>query len=230
MKDFFLRNKVFIISVIATCVLIVGGILLMSGGESPTALGTTTINSSILTPEGTYKTSGLINGEYLMASESSKVTLVEFGDYVCPACAANSPLIEQILTDFAGEITFVFRNYPLSYHTNAYLASYAVEAAGIQGHYWDMHKKMYATSNEWSGVADPTDIFVGYVKEMGLDTDKFSVDMGSQAVKDAVARDVADGDIIGLTETPTFYLNGNKITLSRDSNQIRNLIQSELAK
>ena len=225
MIDFFKRNKVFIIVTLATVILLVGGVLLMTR-EKPTS----TINSTILVPEGSIGTSGFVDGKYLPASSSATVTLVEFGDYECPACALYSPFIKQLLTDFAGKVTFVFRNYPLSYHTNALSSSYAVEAAGLQGKYWEMHEKMYATQNDWSVLDNATDVFLGYAKEMELDIEKFKSDMASDIVINKVKKDTNDGNTVRLTETPTYYLNGKKISISGSYDQLKNLVQEELNK
>ena len=201
----------------------------MSGKDSSTPTADT-IDSSILIPEGVYKTSGFVDGSYLPASSSATVTLVEFGDYQCPACGVYAPYIKDVLTEFAGKVTYVFRNYPLPQHKNGPISSYAVEAAGIQGRYWEMQEKMYSTQSEWSEAADPTELFAGYAKELGLDTDNFLTDMGSQKVKDIVSKDTSDGNRVRLSETPTFYINGEKIKLSGSPDQLRDLVREKLTR
>jgi len=227
MKEFFQRNKVFITVALATLAVIVGGIFLMGGGSSPQT-NSAAVNSSILVPTGVYETSGFIDGAYLAASSSATVTLVEFGDYECPACAVYAPFVKQVLTEFPGKVNYVFRNYPLPQHKNGSISSYAVEAAGIQGKYWEMQEKVYATQNDWVKSSDPTSLFVEYAKNLELNTDQFLSDMGSQKVKDIVQRDTNDGNTVRLSETPTFYINGKKVTLSGDPNQLKNLIRTEL--
>jgi len=188
------------------------------------------ISSTLLVPENVIATSGFSNGNYLPYDASTKVTLVEFGDYECPACSIYSPFIKQLLTDFSGKMTFVFRNYLLSYHLNAPLASYAVEAAGLQGKYWQMHDKIYETQNDWSGLTNPQDTFVKYAQDLGLDTNKFIEDLASDNIKNKVQKDTQDGNSVKLTETPTFYLNGKKITFTGKYEQFKKLIEEELAK
>ena len=77
------------------------------------------------------------------ATSSAKVTIVEFGDYECPACGVYNPMVTQILTDFAGKVNFVFRNFPLFSTTNAPISAQVAEAAGLQGKFWQMHDKLY---------------------------------------------------------------------------------------
>jgi protein-disulfide isomerase len=228
MNGFFERNKVFIIVILATFGLIAGGIYLMSGKSSESA--PTPVSSSILVPSGVYETSGFVNGNYLPASPSATVTLVEFGDYECPACSQYAPYIKQILTDNAGKVNFVFRQYPIPQHKNSLIASYAVEASGLQGRYWEMHEKVYATQIDWANASDPTSVFVTYANDVGLNQNQLLNDLNSQVIKDAVTRDVNDGNTIGITETPTFYINGVKVNLTGSFNQIGDLIEAQLSK
>ena len=229
-KDFFVRNKVFIIVILATAVLLFGGIYLFSKNSGDTPLSGTTVNASLLVPQNAHITSGFVNGEYLPASTSATTTLVEFGDYECPACGVYSPFVQQLLTDFAGKFNYVFRNYPLTQHKNAPISSYAVEAAGLQGKFWEMHEKVYAGQNDWANLSDPTSVFLGYAKDLNLDLTKFTADMNSQAVKDKVQSDFNDGNTIGITQTPTFYLNGQNINLSGTYDQLKTLIQAATSK
>ncbi len=211
-----------------TLVIFVGGIFLFSRGN--TNVSTKVVNSSLLIPQNAIVTSGFVNGNYLPASTSATATLVEFGDYECPACSVYSPFVKQLLTDFAGKINYVFRNFPLAQHKNAPVSSSAVEAAGLQGKFWQMHEKVYATQGDWSNLDDPTSVFVGYAKDLNMDLNKFSADMNSSVVKDKIQNDVNDGTTIGINETPTFYLNGQKITPAGSYDQLKSLVQSVLNK
>jgi protein-disulfide isomerase len=228
-KDFFVRNKVFIIVILATSLLLFGGVYIFyKWGGSNTTGGI--VNSALLVPQNDYVTSGLVNGTYLPANSSASATLVEFGDYECPACGVYSPFVQKLLTDYAGKFNYVFRNYPLTQHANAPISSAAVEAAGLQGKFWQMHEKMYASQNDWANLSDPSSVFAGYAKDLGLDVTKFNTDLNSQPVKNKVQSDFNDGNTIGITETPTFYLNGKKVALDGTYDQLKNLIQSAVSK
>lgn len=227
MKDFFQKNKTFLLIGLGTLVILLGGIFLFS---KPTPTTDKKVSDTLLIPENAIKTAGIVNGEYIPASTSASVNLVEFGDYQCPACGIYNPMVKQLLTDFAGKITFVFRNYPLPQHANAKISSYAVLAANNQGKYWQMHDKLFENQNDWSSSTDAKTIFVNYAKELGLDTAKFLKDIDSPEVKDIVDRDYNDGNIIGLSETPTYYLNGQKLKLSGKYEDFKALIESALKK
>jgi predicted DsbA family dithiol-disulfide isomerase len=93
-----------------------------------------------------------------------------------------------------------------------------------------MHEKVYATQADWSNLSDPSSVFMGFAKDFGLDLNKFSSDMNSSAIKDKIQSDFNDGTTIGITETPTFYLNGYKITLDGTYDQLKNLVQTAINK
>jgi protein-disulfide isomerase len=227
MKNFLSRNKVFIIIICVTAILLFGGIFLLSG-KSPTNGPSNKVNDSLLIPQNAIETSGIVNGNYLAATNSATLTLVEFGDYECPACGEYNPIIKQILTNYSGKINYVFRNYPLPQHTNAPISSYAVEAAGLQGKYWQMHDKVYDTQNDWANLPDPTNVFVGYANDIELNADQFTKDLNSSSVKNKVQNDMNDGNTIGITETPTFFLNGQRMNLTGSYDQFKSLIDSSL--
>jgi protein-disulfide isomerase len=227
-----LKDKGLIIGIIATAILIAGGVFLMTrGNSSPAAPNGAQISPDILVPKGDYVTGGIMNGNYLPATSSAKVTLVEFGDYECPACGEYNSLVKELLTDFTGQINYVFRNFPLSQHTNAQISSQAAEAAGLQGKFWQMHDKLYETQKDWSTSSDAKSIFIAYAQGLSLNIDKFKTDIDSQAVKDKIQSDANDGNLVKLTETPTFYLDGVKITnLTGNYADLKNVVGSAISK
>lgn len=165
-----------------------------------------------------------------MSSPSATVTLVEFGDYQCPACGAYHTVVKQVLSDFAGSVNFVFRAYPLSIHSNANIASYAALAAGKQGKYWPMHEALYEKQSEWSTGTDARAKIMEYAKGMGLNMEKFTKDIDSDEVKSFVERDVRDGDTLGINATPTFFINAEKIENPASLADFESLIKAAIAK
>jgi protein-disulfide isomerase len=162
---------------------------------------------------------------------SGPVQLVEFGDYQCPACGAAYPNVKQIMKDFNGRVTLYFRNFPLTQlHPNAMAGAEAAEAAGDQGKYWEMHDKLYENQNTWAGMSDPTDTFVGYAKDLGLDTDKFKKAIQNEQFKSVIDQDEADGNALNIQGTPTFYVNGVQHQGGFDYASLRDDINKALGK
>ncbi|MET0914846.1 MAG: thioredoxin domain-containing protein [Jiangellaceae bacterium] len=140
---------------------------------------------------------------------TSGVTFVEFLDFECEACGAAYPVVEDLREKYAGEVTFVIRYFPLPGHFNAGRAARAVESAARQGELEAMYNRMYETQEEWGEAREPKDdLFRGFAEEIGLDMDQYDADYASQDVEERISRDVADGESLGVSGTPTFYVDG----------------------
>jgi protein-disulfide isomerase len=167
-----------------------------------------------------------IAGEKRHVQGSGPITLVEFSDFQCPACQSIQEPLKQILNKYESKLEFVYRYFPLtSIHKNAMISAQAAEAAGLQGKFFEMHDKLFATQNVWQGVNDPRSIFAGYAVELGLDKDKFVSDLDSQNVKDSVNVDLLAATRYQINGTPTFYVNGIKTEFDNIEAKISELIK-----
>jgi protein-disulfide isomerase len=102
------------------------------------------------------------------------VTLLEYGDYECPYCGMAYPITRAIEQEMGDTMRFVFRHFPLTtVHPHAALAAEAAEAAGAQGKFWPMHDTLYENQQ----ALDPPHL-LAYAEALGLDTDRFSSDLG----------------------------------------------------
>jgi len=158
---------------------------------------------------------------------SGAVQVVEFGDYQCPACAQVHPDVKKLKDEYKDDITFVYRNFPLPSHQNAMPAAEAAEAAGTQGKFWEMHNILFETQAQWSSLADPTSIFEQFAQELELDTDKFKKDITSKANKTRISTDQSDGYAVGVSGTPTFFINGVKQS-NFDYESLKKAIEAEV--
>lgn len=141
--------------------------------------------------------------------KDAKVTLVEFGDFQCPACGASHPIVKQIVNEYKGKVKFVYRNFPLSMHKNAKVAAYAAEAAGAQGKFFEMHDALFNEQKEWSESKDPMEHFKKYAKNIGVeDLERFEKEITDKKYENIIKKDLDDGNVAGVTATPTFFING----------------------
>jgi protein-disulfide isomerase len=145
-----------------------------------------------------------------MGSSSAKVTLVEFGDYQCPACGAAHPVTKQLVDEYEGKLQFVYRHFPLPMHKNAVVAAQAAEAAGEQGKYFEMHDMLFENQEAWSESNDPMKIFVGYAEKLKLDIATFTSAVSQKTHVEKINADTDDGIRLGVNSTPTFFINGEK--------------------
>lgn len=171
--------------------------------------------------------------ENIKGNPDAKVTLVEYGDFQCPYCQQYEPTIKQVIEKYNDKIKFQFRNFPLvNIHPNAFAAARAAEAAAVQNKFWEMHDALYAEKNwsTWTEAKDPRPEFNKYAKELGLKVDQFKEDFASKAVNDAVNADQAEGNKLGITGTPSFFLNGKKIEVANNLADFEKKIDEALAK
>jgi protein-disulfide isomerase len=168
---------------------------------------------------------------HVEGNPNAKVVLEEFGDFQCPPCGVFHPDAKAIVAEFGDRIKFVFRNNPLRIHQYAYDAARAAEAAGIQGKYWEMHDKLYDNQATWSTAPDPRAEFENYARLLGLNVDQFRADMLGELAATRVSRDMRRGEAMGVTGTPTVFLNG-RLLKYEDTNaaRLRILINEELKK
>lgn len=152
---------------------------------------------------------------HVIGDGTKNVTLVEYGDYQCPICAAYEPVIEQVRTAYAKDIHFQFRNLPLSsLHPNAFSAARATEAASLQNKFWEMHDTLYNQANwqSWTVSSSPINLFKVYAQQLGLDVSKFQSDFASEKVNSVVQADLDAFKKTGRQQaTPSFFLDGNYI-------------------
>lgn len=202
--------------IIALTVLIFGGIFVVNSNKK--AENSSTAKNS----KGT---------EHIRGKNTAGVKLVEFGDYQCPGCGAFFPTVEQVVQKYGDQIAFQFKNFPLtSIHPNAFAAARAAEAAGMQGKFWEMNSLIYTNQSTWSEQSDATPIFAKYAEQLSLNMEQFKKDSGSTKVNDLINADLAIGAKKGVSATPTFLLNDEKIDVSNSVDSFSAKIDAAIAK
>ena len=124
--------------------------------------------------------------------------MVEYGDYECPYCAKTDLILAGL------SVRRVFRHFPVvSKHPRARTLAHAVEAAALQGAFWEMHDALFADQ----GHLDPPHLWER-ARRLGLDLDRFEADRRSEAVAERVQRDFQTGVRAGVMTTPTLFVDG----------------------
>jgi len=166
--------------------------------------------------------------DWTKGNKEAKVVLVEYSDFQCPACAYYQPLFKKLSEEFGDKITFAYRHFPLRQHQNARLAAYAAEAAGRQNKFWEMHDLIFENQNRWENRGDAENIFTGYARTLGLDIDEFKNGLSSKEIKDKVENDYQSGIRSNVNATPTVFLNGEKIKVPPNYDELQNIINEAL--
>jgi len=140
------------------------------------------------------------------------VRIEEFGDFQCPSCGALHPVLKKLAAQYDSRIALTFREFPLApLHPNATEAARAAEAAGLQGQFWQVHDRLYDYQAAWSDSSNVRSVFVQYATDMGFDAARLRRDMDSQVVTDRIAADQRRAVSLGVTGTPTLFLNGKEV-------------------
>lgn len=162
--------------------------------------------------------------------ENKKLTLVEYGDFQCPACSSYYPVVTEVIEKYKDTMAFQFRHLPLTQiHNNAFAASRAAEAAGKQGKFWEMYDLLYQNQDAWSEEGNPKPMFEDYATELKLDTDKFRTDYSAKSTNDAINADIAAFKKTGAAmQTPTFFLDGKRIDVKADITTFEKAIDEAL--
>jgi len=151
-------------------------------------------------------------GGHIRGKASAPVTLVEFGDYQCPACGYYHPIVEELLRRYPDKVKLEFHHYPLiQMHPYALPAAKAAEAAGDQGKFWEMHDLIYKNQPLWSRSPNPEAQFLAYAADLGLDANKFMRDMKSPDIERRILEDIQRGTNAKVASTPTFIVNGRAL-------------------
>jgi len=185
---------------------------------------------------------------HIRGTANARVTLEEFADFQCPPCGFLAATLLKVEHDYADSVRIVFRQFPLAMHPHAMTAARAAEAAGLQGHFWEMHDLLFKNSVQWgkpsphppspTGALIPATpeeanavraTFVDYAATLGLDVERFSRDMETQEVKTRIKLDQDRGASIGVDRTPFVFIDGVQIPFaSLDEKELRVVIDAAL--
>lgn len=159
----------------------------------------------------------ILDGGWVRGAKDPKVTVVEYGDFQCPACKAYSPIVEEAFAKTKDIAQFQFRNYPLvTLHNKAMQAARAAEAAGRQGKFWDMESLLYQSQDQWEQQtpAQFTQTLEQAATSLSLDLKQYKKDIKDKTLQTQINSDIAEGDKVFGSDgasTPTFVINGTRI-------------------
>ena len=189
-----MTKQLFTIIVIITLALV--GVLVFTKDKDSSNGGNTSVSAS----------------EHTVGAGNKKVTLIEYGDFECPACKSYYPLVKAIKETYKDDIKFQFRHFPLvQIHPNAMLGSRAAEAAGNQGKFFEMHDLLYENQDVWAKDGNPTSVLESFATQLRLKMDQFKADMMSETTNNIINADRREGNAIGANSTPTFVINGKQV-------------------
>lgn len=163
------------------------------------------------------------------SEEESSITIVEYSDYQCPACAYFHPIVEKLKDKYGNQINFEMRYFPLNSHRFAAIAARAAQAAKNQGKFKEMHDLLFEYQDQWSNSGNPGGIFVNYAEKIGLDVERFKNELNAAETQKIVMEERKEGRARGVNSTPTFYIEGEQLNnLPRTFEQFDQIVQNYL--
>jgi len=154
---------------------------------------------------------------------AASVTIVEFADFECPACKDSLPVLRQLRDLYKDQVRLVYRDFPLSSHPQARPAAEAAHCAYEQGKFWAYHDALFAQAPDLK-ASD----YVTLADRLGLNPAEFTACLAGTRPKAAVARDLADAQGLGLSGTPTFFVNGRYLSGFQSLETLRRHVDREL--
>lgn len=152
----------------------------------------------------------LVRDDSPRLAKGGEVVFVEFLDFECEACLSLYPVIEDLREEYGDRVTFVVRHMPL--HNNSVNAALAAEAAAEQGEFEAMYQRLFETADEWGHQeASQRKTFSRYAKELGLDMNQYTAAYDDPATLERIEQGQKDGQRLGVTGTPTFFLDGQML-------------------
>lgn len=203
------RSRLPLILVAVALVALVGGAIAISrlGQQPPTVSPFTAraINAPTgITPEGfAYK-----------GSPDAPVTVIEYGDFQCPSCAAFATQMETSFDEQyveTGKVRFIYHDFPLSQHNHAMIVAEAARVAGEQGKFWAMHDLLFSRQRAWSASSNIEPLLGSYAEAIGLDRQAFLDALGAGKYTDALKAAQQEAQSRGVNATPTFEVDGTLV-------------------
>jgi protein-disulfide isomerase/rhodanese-related sulfurtransferase/uncharacterized membrane protein len=162
---------------------------------------------------------------HMTGNLQAPVTVVEFGDFQCPACGRAEESAIEIRKKYGDQVRFVFRQFPLErIHPFALEAAEASECAADQGKFWEAVEKLYARQSD---LTEPA--LLQYASDLGLDVPRFQQCLANGSTLARIRRDVEDGRALGVDRTPTFFVGRQMVLGGMSLEQFAKLLEQERA-
>ena len=163
------------------------------------------------------------DGDRRLGPDHAPITIVEFSDFQCPYCQQSVQVLKELKRFYGERIRLIYRDYPGPNHPFAPQAAEAARCAGEQGKFWEYHDLLFDRQSSGKGWD-----FLSLAKELGLQQNTFENCLNSGHFRDQIIKDLQDGLKLGITSTPTFFVNGRPLVGAQPLANFRALIDSLL--
>jgi protein-disulfide isomerase len=168
----------------------------------------------------TYLTLPDPHRDHVHGSSYAPIRLLEYGDFECPYCAQAAQSVRALEGELGAQLSFAFRNFPLTKHPHAFIAATAAEVAGAQDQFWQMHDVLFQNQD-----ALEYEDLLRYAEGLGLNLERFMQDLTHGVYRHRVEEDLRAGERADINGTPTFFLNGEAYEGEMDAASLAQMIE-----
>lgn len=154
---------------------------------------------------------------------TAPVTLVVFSDFECPFCRRGADRLDALEAKYGENVRIAFKQRPLPFHRSARLAAKAALAAGEQGKFWAYHDQLFENQKALDRAS-----LIAHASSLDLDVERFESDLDSRALEERIQADEMEAERLGVKGTPTFFVNGRRVTGAQPMEVFARLIDGEL--
>jgi protein-disulfide isomerase len=154
---------------------------------------------------------------------NAPLTIVEFADFECPYCRQMAATLDEVLAEYSGKVQFTYRHLPLPNHRFAFKAAQAGVCADQQGKFWEYHAKVFKSARELSA-----ETLAEIARELKLDTSKYAACLSGEESRKVVTADVQEAMRLGITSTPTLFVNGRVVRGAAPPEELKKILEEEL--
>lgn len=167
-----------------------------------------------------------VGGSPVAGPADAWVTIVTFSDFECPFCSRVQPTLATVLPEFGADVRLVFKQFPLSMHPHARHAAVAATCAQAQGRFWEFHDGVFGGQAAIFGAADFEAALAGVATRAGLDVTAWQACRAAPGADAVVIDDMSLGVRVGVTGTPTFFVNGIPLIGNQPASAFRSAIDA----
>lgn len=158
-----------------------------------------------------------------IGTTSPQITIVEFSDFACPYCRQSFSAMRELSLLYKNDIKIIFRDFPI--HDNSMALAMAARCAGEQKKFWLMHDKLFQLADTLQ-VSQLNDV----ANDIGLDVNKFDDCQKTERYQTSIQKDYSDGEYLGISGTPTWFINGYKVEGAMTRDMLEKIIAGLLNK
>lgn len=155
--------------------------------------------------------------------DGAPIVIVEFTDFQCPFCSRAQSTLEKIFTDYPEKVQLIFKDLPLDFHKQAKDAHIAAHCANEQGKFWEYHDILFKNQSQLF-----PDKLKEYANQIGLDVQKFNDCFDGRKYEKYVNESISQAQNLGITGTPTFFVNGRMVRGAQPYDVFKQIIEEEL--